>query len=753
MKIALELQQVLNTAYQYATLKKHEYLTPEHVLFSSLAFSITREIIEYCRVSPEKLKKLVEDHLEKNIPLVDDGEPMQTIGFNNVIERAVIHTESAQKRQVDVGDILVSIFDEKESYGAYLMKKSGIKRLMLLEAISHGPVEVSSEKAAKFNRAARTQTKPSNLNKPGKALQTYTIELTKLAIEGKLDPIIGRDEILERVMQILCRRLKNNPILVGEAGVGKTAIAEGLAQLIAGKKVPQILNGFQVFSLDMGSLIAGTRFRGDFEERIKNVLNELKNKKKVILHIDEIHTVIGAGSVSGGSLDASNLLKPALSRGDIRCIGSTTYDEYQKYFDKDHALSRRFQKIDIPEPTEQETIEILNGLKEKFETYHNVKYTDEAIKSSVTLSAQFINDRFLPDKAIDVIDEAGACKHVLKFKQKKDAAEQMLITDTQIEGIVSKIAKIPEKSVQLHEKDRLLKLESQIKKELYGQDDAVSIVVKSIKQARAGFRDAEKPVACFLFVGPTGVGKTELARLVSSSLGIALHRFDMSEYQEKHAVARLIGSPPGYIGFEEGGLLTDAIRKTPHAVLLLDEIEKAHADIFNILLQVMDYATLTDNTGRKADFRNVILIMTSNAGAREIGKEVIGFGDRIISKEAIGEAVDNLFSPEFRNRLDNIVLFNHLSEEIVIQVVDKELIKFQKQLNEKNVKLTVTKKCKKWLAQQGYSFEFGARGIARLVEDKIKSFFIDEVLFGRLTKGGNAKADIKNNEVIITIKE
>ena len=546
----------------------------------------------------------------------------------------------------------------------------------------------------------------------------------------------------------MCRRQKNNPVHVGETGVGKTAITEGLAQLIVKGDVPDLLKGSKIYALDMGSLLAGTKYRGDFEERMKRFIEEILEEENAILFIDEIHSLVGAGAVSGGALDASNILKPALTGGRLKCIGSTTYEDYKKYFDRDRALSRRFQKIDIPEPTIEETVEILKGLKDRYEDYHDVTYTGGALRAAADLSSRYVNDRFLPDKAIDVIDEAGALARMWNFKKK---SRKTRIDHMEVERVVSRIARIPEKTVSKNETNKLKTLEKQLKKVLFGQDNAINVAVQAIKRSRAGFREPDKPVASLLFIGPTGVGKTELARQLASMFGIPLHRFDMSEYQEKHTVARLIGAPPGYVGFDQGGLLTDAIRKTPHAVLLLDEIEKAHPDIFNTLLQIMDYATLTDNTGKKADFRNVILVMTSNAGARNIGRPQIGFSDNIVNAEAINKAVEKTFSPEFRNRLDDVVVFNGLSEKVVMQIVRKYIMEFSDVLSKKNIELAVTDKCYRWLAKNGYSRLFGAREVARLIQDRIKSFFVDEVLFGKLKNGGKAVADIRKDAVVIDV--
>ncbi|MDR3200420.1 MAG: AAA family ATPase, partial [Spirochaetales bacterium] len=701
--------------------------------------------------------------------------------------------QTSNKDTLDVADILVSLFDEERNYCSYYLRKSGVKRFELTNILSHG-YESEEEQAFRFTRETPPQKEPredigkeeeepetvqkKSANKKS-ALERFATELTSLAKEGKLEPVIGREAELDRTVQVLCRRLKNNPVHVGDSGVGKTAITEGLAQRIVAGRVPPTLENFSIFSLDMGALVAGTKYRGDFEERIKRVIEEMLKKEKAILFIDEIHTLVGAGSVSGNALDASNLLKPALSSGRLRCIGSTTHEEYSKYFDKDRALSRRFQKIDINEPSEEDAIAILQGLKIKYEDYHKVRYSDEALESAVKLSAQYITDRRLPDKAIDVIDETGAFVRIAAFKKDQEAAaaenadlvenfeleaeksesvqegtvDFINIGTTEIETVLSKISRIPERSVGINEKDRLKSLEGELLQRVFGQEEAVTSVVKAVKRSRAGFRAANKPVANFLFVGPTGVGKTELARSLADILDIPMHRFDMSEYQEKHTVSRLIGSPPGYVGYEDGGLLTDAIRKQPHAVVLLDEIEKAHPDIYNILLQIMVYATLTDNNGRKADFRNIVFIMTSNAGARDIGKSLIGFGDRVNDETAVDGAVEKIFTPEFRNRLDAVIRFGHLSKEIMISIINKELAVFRLQLEEKNVALEITEVCINKLAEDGYSRDFGARNAGRLVEDKIKTFFVDEVLFGRLSEGGKAKADYAGGEYKIEILE
>lgn len=752
MKISENLNQIIMAAYAEANSRSHEFVTPEHLLYASLFFDEGAEIIQRCGGDPEHLKRKLSKYLKESNPVVEGARSIQSLGFQNILERAVWHTTSAQKEILELGDVLVSILDEKESYASFFLKKEGVNRLALLNYISHGisvlPESTEVQKTVKKTQETETVQEPKDKEpEENKILKSFTTELTAKAKAGEIDPLIGRDDILERTIQVLCRRFKNNPVHVGEPGVGKTAITEGLAQLIAAGKVPKRLKESKIYSLDMGAIIAGTRFRGDFEERMKRVIAELQKQERVILFIDEIHNIVGAGAVSGGSLDASNILKPALASGKLRCIGSTTYDEYRKYFEKDGALSRRFQKIEVPEPTTEETFQILQGIKSKYEEYHRVSYTEEAVRAAAELSDKFINDRRLPDKAIDVIDEAGA---LANMKERDEGAEK-IVNHHEIEAVVAKIARIPEKSVSSSELDKLRDLETSLKDNIFGQDKAIEIVVEAIKRSRVGFREPHKPVASLLFVGPTGVGKTELARQLAATLGVPLHRYDMSEYQEKHTVAKFVGAPPGYVGYEEGGLLTEAIRKNPHSVLLLDEIEKAHADIFNTLLQVMDYATLTDNNGRKADFRNVVILMTSNAGAREIGRQTIGFEAKAINRDAVFTAVERIFSPEFRNRLDGVVNFNGLTHEVVLMIVKKAIGEFAVQLQEKCVSIQVTDGCAEWLADKGYSPEFGAREIARLIQDKIKRFFVDEVLFGKLSKGGTAVADIENDDVIVRV--
>lgn len=742
MEISTVLNQILMAAYNEAKNRKHEYLTPEHVLLASLYFPEGREVIEGCGGNVEQLKRNLSKHLSMHIPVIADGEPSQSVGLQHVIERAIMHINSAQKEILDFGDIVIAIYEEEESFASYFLAREGITRYDLLNYISHGG-SFEEEEIEEFGDEVG-----GNTEKQSKVLEQFTIELTQKAQKGELDPLIGREDILERTMQVLSRRLKNNPVHVGEPGVGKTAITEGLAQRIVAGAVPQSLKNAKIYRLDMGGLIAGTRFRGDFEERLKRVIAELQKQEKVILFIDEIHTIVGAGAVSGGSMDASNILKPVLADGKIRCIGTTTYDEYRKYFEKDGALSRRFQKIDIHEPSHEDTIKILKGIKSRYEEHHNVIYTDDALAQAVELSARYITERKLPDKAIDVIDETGAFARMYARDE-----ENPTITAHQIEQMIAKMARIPERTVSASETAKLQYLGDELSMHIFGQDMAVQKVIEAIKRSRAGFRETEKPIASFLFVGPTGVGKTELARQLAFIMGIELIRFDMSEYQEKHTVARLIGAPPGYVGYEEGGQLTEAVRKHPYCVLLLDEIEKAHPDVFNALLQIMDYATLTDNTGRKADFRNTIIIMTSNAGVREMNKKVLGFEVATYNLDAVNKELERLFAPEFRNRLDAIVHFNGLNKDMMRRIVIKKLDEFSKQLQEKHVELVCTDACIDWLSDKAYSPVFGAREVARVIQEHIKSFFVDAVLFGALKNGGRAIADIVGDAISITIEQ
>lgn len=738
-------------AYNEAKYNGHEYFTPEHILYASLFFNEGAAIIENCGANVDVIKNELINFFNENMPLVEGADPIESVGVNNIMKKTAYHCMSSGRDIIRIGDIIAALFNEKDSFASYILQKNGVRRLDVLKYISHGVSLVPKSNASSLKpvkSSDSTDKQEEQSSEQSDFLKNFTIELVEKARKGKIDPLIGREDILDRTIQVLSRRLKNNPIHVGDPGVGKTAITEGLARLIVEKKVPKALANSKIYYLDMGSMLAGTKYRGDFEERMKKVLNEIQSQENAIVYIDEIHTIVGAGSVSEGSMDASNIIKPFLTQGTLRFIGSTTYEEYKKYFEKDRALSRRFQKIEVPEPNIEDTYKILKGLKDKYEEYHKVKYTDEALRLAAELSAKYIQDRHLPDKAIDVIDETAAYVRL----HCEDEDKVIRIKEKDIELTVSTIAKIPKKSVSNNEIRQLKNLDKKLKKEIFGQDKAIDTVVGAIKRSRAGFNEPEKTVASLFFVGPTGVGKTELCKQLSSILGIPLIRFDMSEYQEKHTVARLIGAPPGYVGYEEGGLLTDAIRKTPYCVLLLDEIEKAHPDIYNILLQIMDYATLTDNNGKKADFRNVILIMTSNAGAREVGKPMIGFDNRNVERSAIMKEVERIFSPEFRNRLDDIAVFNHINEDMALLIAKKAMKMFEEKLKPKNIKLSATPNFYKWLAKKGLSSNYGAREILRIVQDKIKTYFVDEVLFGQLSSGGTAIVDIVGDEVKITKK-
>jgi len=736
------LNGVILGAYYEAKSRKHEYVTPEHILYAVLYSDEGIDLTENSGGDVEHLREVLKDHLDTHIPKTENGEIMHTIGFQQILDTAVTRALAAQKEEVDLGDVLVALYKSKETFAAYFLREEGIDLLDLTNYISHGisvlPIEETDTEDETEAVPANGEERKVKPDKETRILQAYTDNLTEMARNNELEPLIGREDILDRTIQILCRRIKNNPIHVGEPGVGKTAITEGLAQMITEGRVPELLKDAVIYRLDMSALLAGTKYRGDFEERMKRVLSILSKSKGVILFIDEIHTIVGAGAVSGGSMDASNMLKPILTSGKMKCIGCSTYEDYKKFFEKDRALPRRFQKVEIQEPTVDETYQILLGLRKKYEEFHDITYSDDALYAAAELSKKYITDRHLPDKAIDVIDEAGARARI------SNRSKETLVPQD-IEAVVAGIAKVPEKSVSTSEISKLLHLGSQIKKQIFGQDHAVENVIESIKRARAGFNLPDKPVASFLFVGPTGVGKTELARQLAIELGIPLLRYDMSEYQEKHTVSRLIGAPPGYVGYEEGGLLTEAVRKTPHAILLLDEVEKAHPDIFNTLLQIMDHATLTDNTGKRSDFRNIILIMTSNAGAREIGKARPGFGDRKIDERALDKAVEHFFSPEFRNRLDKIVKFNALDMKILVRIVKKHVNEFGEQLLDKNITLSITPNACRWLAEKGFSKEFGAREIRRIVQEEVKRYFVDEVLFGKLRQGGVARISIRND--------
>lgn len=767
MNLSPQLQKIIATAFDNARKLKHEFITPEHLLDASLNYSFVCDLLLVCGGNVDFIKENIQKYLSTNMEAVENREPIQTVGFQSVLERAVLSCEAAEKQEVDITDVIVSMIDESENYCSYYLRMGGIDRLRFIEIISYikyssrdEDLQAALDKVLsdpnieeKFftdsqNDEDRTESEQNgSLGKQsGKnVLEKYTVNLTEKARKGELDVLIGREEELERTVQVLCRRYKNNPVHVGDAGVGKTAVTEGLAQRIVSGSVPDVLEGCEILSLDMGALVAGTKYRGDFEERLKQVTTELSKKEKAILFIDEIHTIVGAGASGNGSLDASNLLKPLLSSGKIRCIGSTTYDEYTKIFEKDRALARRFQKIDIVEPDRETAIKILEGLKDSYESYHKVKYQKDALRAAVDLSMQYLPDKRLPDKAIDIMDEAGAylrlkgnSKGPLAVGSKgNSSSHQKKVTVSLVEKITANMAHIPEKKISVNEKEVLQNIGETIKKEIYGQDTAVDMVVQAVKRSRAGLRDPDKPMASFLFVGPTGVGKTELAKILAESLGMKLLRFDMSEYQEKHTVSRLIGAPPGYVGFEDGGLLTAAVRKEPYAVVVLDEVEKAHSDIYNILLQVMDYGQLTDSQGRKADFRNVILIMTSNAGASEAGHNAIGFGSTPLGVTAMKEAVEKTFTPEFRNRLDAVISFNSLSNKVAESIVRKEVRKLANRLNDKQVLLSIDDDCVAFLAEKGYSPLFGARNIARIVDAEIATPLVDVILFGELSKGGS----------------
>jgi ATP-dependent Clp protease ATP-binding subunit ClpA len=745
--IAQELEVSLHMAFVEARQQRHEFITVEHLLMALLDNPSAAEVLRACSANIDDLRKSLANFIKDNTPQVagtDDVDTQPTLGFQRVIQRAIMHVQStgSGKKEVTGANVLVAIFGEKDSHAVYYLHQQGVTRLDVVNFIAHGIKKSDPPEAAKSSEAAGSEAEEGNSDKNEKQspLEQYTVNLNQLAKDGKIDPLIGRDYEVERVIQILCRRRKNNPLLVGEAGVGKTAIAEGLAWRITQKEVPEILADSIVYSLDMGALLAGTKYRGDFEQRLKGVLKALKDKPNAVLFIDEIHTLIGAGAASGGTLDASNLLKPGLSSGQLKCIGATTFTEYRGIFEKDAALSRRFQKIDVVEPTIDQTVEILKGLKSRFEEHHNVKYALAALQAAAELSAKYINDRHLPDKAIDVIDEAGAAQRILPPSKRKKT-----ITKAEVEEIVAKIARIPPANVSNDDRGKLKTLERDLKNVVFGQDKALDVLASAVKMARSGLGKGDKPIGAFLFSGPTGVGKTEAAKQLAYIMGIDLIRFDMSEYMEQHAVSRLIGAPPGYVGFDQGGLLTEAITKKPHCVLLLDEIEKAHPAIFNVLLQVMDHGTLTDNNGRKADFRNVIIVMTTNAGAETMNKATIGFTN---PREAGDEMADikRLFTPEFRNRLDAIVGFKALDENVILRVVDKFLLQLETQLAEKKVDVTFTDKLRKHLAKKGFDPLMGARPMQRLIQDTIRRALADELLFGRLTDGGRLTVDLDDKD-------
>jgi len=739
--IAQELEVSLHMAFMDARQKRHELITVEHLLLAMLDNPSASEVLNACGAKIEKLRSDISGHIEEHTPIVsgnDDVDTQPTLGFQRVIQRAMLHVQSSGKKEVTGANVLVAIFGEKDSHAVYFLHQQGIARLDVVNFIAHGISKVTeTENKESIQGESELEVKTN------KNIETYTINLNKLVMENKIDPLIGREIEIERVVQILCRRRKNNPLLVGEAGVGKTAIAEGLAKKIVEKDIPEVLQDKTIYSLDLGALIAGTKYRGDFEQRLKTVIKQLTEEKNSILFIDEIHTIIGAGSASGGTLDASNLLKPALAGSQIKCIGATTYQEYRSVFEKDHALTRRFQKIDIEEPDVQTTINILKGLKSHFEKHHNVKFSTDALISAAELSSKFLNDRQLPDKAIDIIDEAGAAQRILPQNKKKK-----VIGSKEIENVISKVARIPEKNINKDDRNALKTLERDLKAVIFGQDKAINSLSSAIKMARSGLGPENRPIGSFLFSGPTGVGKTEVAKQLAYTLGIELIRIDMSEFIERHSISKLIGAPPGYVGYDNGGILTEQINKTPHAVLLLDEIEKAHPDIFNILLQVMDDGTLTDSNGRKTDFRNVTIIMTTNAGAEALSKLDFGFTH---NKKTGDEQIEikKIFSPEFRNRLDAIVSFSALNNEIILKVVDKFLIQLENQLHDKKVDATFTKKLKNYLAKTGFDPQMGARPMERLIQDTIRKALADQLLFGKLINGGEVEIDIDNNDKII----
>ena len=738
-----ELEQNLNTAFKIAQTQKHEFVTVEHLLLALLDNSDAIQLLSSNNINTEKLRVELEEFIGSTTPKTSDESKLEiqpTLGFQRVIQRAVFHVQSSGKEEVNGSNILVAIFSEKESQSVFLLEQYGLTRLDAVSYLSHG-------KSDKQNNS-ETEVNESNEPESNNALEQYTTNLNKEALEGRVDPLIGRTKEIERVVQILARRSKNNTLLVGESGVGKTAIAEGLAKLITENKVPELIKDSVIYSLDMGALLAGTKYRGDFEERLKAVLNALEEDATAILFIDEIHTIIGAGATSGGVMDASNLLKPALAKRGLQFLGSTTYKEFRGIFEKDRALSRRFQKVEVTEPSIEETFDILKGLKDRFEEHHNIRYTDGSLRAASSLASKHINDRYLPDKAIDVVDEAGARQNLLPSSKRKKT-----INELDIEKIVASIARIPEKTVSTSDKKSLEKLEENLKRVIFGQDEAVEKLSSAIKLARAGLRVDEKPVGSFLFSGPTGVGKTEVSKQLAQIMGIEFVRFDMSEYMERHTVSRLIGAPPGYVGYDQGGLLTESVNKHPHSVILLDEIEKAHPEVFNILLQVMDHGTLTDNNGRKADFRNTIVIMTTNTGAQDMSRASMGFQSQDHSSDAT-EMIKKTFSPEFRNRLDGIIQFNPLPTEVIRTVVDKFLVELQVQLDVQKVQLEVSEDARDWLLENGYDKNMGARPMQRLIQDTIKTVLAEEILFGKLSKaGGVASVTLVNGKINVNLTE
>ena len=750
-----ELESTLNSAFKVARNKRHEFMTVEHLLLAMLDNQDASDVLTACGVEVKKLSSSLVEFINSTTPLLNEDDEERdtqpTLGFQRVLQRAVFHVQSSGKKEVSGANVLVAIFSEQESQAVYLLKDQSVARSDIVNYISHGISKVAGQNDAPSEQEGESIDDDSGAAEGGTSknpLEAYAVNLNAEAETGRIDPLIGRHEEVERTVQILSRRRKNNPLLVGEAGVGKTAIAEGLAKRIVDGQVPEILENSIIYSLDLGALLAGTKYRGDFEKRFKALLGELKKRDDSVLFIDEIHTIIGAGAASGGVMDASNLLKPLLSSGDLRCLGSTTFQEYRSIFDKDRALSRRFQKIDVNEPSADDTYKILKGLKSNFEAHHDIVYTDKALRAASDLAARYINERFLPDKAIDVIDEAGAYQRLMPASKRKKK-----IGVTEIESVVAKIAHIPPKHVSSSDRDSLGKLEENLKHVVFGQDPAIEALSAAIKLSRAGLTSPDKPIGSFLFAGPTGVGKTEVSSQLASVMGMELIRFDMSEYMERHTVSRLIGAPPGYVGFDQGGLLTDAVTKNPHCVVLLDEIEKAHPEVFNILLQVMDHGTLTDNNGRKADFRNVVVIMTTNAGAESISRRSIGFTHQDHSTDGM-EAVNKMFTPEFRNRLDSIIQFDPLSEDVVLTVVDKFLIQLQTQLDDKSVLLEVDAKARQWLVDKGYDVHMGARPMARVIQQHIKKPLAELVLFGELAAGGGTiNITVKKDQLVLKVSK
>jgi ATP-dependent Clp protease ATP-binding subunit ClpA len=740
-----ELEYCLNDAFHQAREARHEYLTVEHLLLAILDTPKVREVLRACGADLGKFKQELKEHIEQSTPKLEEGEEREvqpTLGFQRVLQRAVFHVQSSGKKEVGVANVLVAIFSEKQSHAVFLLNRRHVTRLDVVNYISHGLSKIAEEKTDKEESSPEGERDPEG----GSALEKYTTNLNRMAQDGRIDPLIGRKLEVERTIEILCRRRKNNPLYVGEAGVGKTAIAEGLARLIIESKVPEVLSDSTIYALDMGALIAGTKYRGDFEKRLKGVITELKKVPGAILFIDEIHTVIGAGAASGGVMDASNLIKPVLTNGEIRCIGSTTYNEYRGIFEKDHALARRFQKIDVVEPSVQETVEILFGLKPRFEEHHGITYADDALRAAAELAARHINERHLPDKAIDVVDEAGA-----RQRLKPIAEREPVVEVRHIEDVVARMARIPAKSVSSSDREVLKNLERNLKLVIFGQDKAIEALAASIKMARSGLGESRKPVGSFLFAGPTGVGKTEVTRQLAITMGVEFLRFDMSEYMERHTVSRLIGAPPGYVGFDQGGLLTEAITKHPHCVLLLDEIEKAHPDVFNLLLQVMDHGTLTDNNGRKADFRHVIIVMTTNAGAQEMARASIGFTHADNASDGM-EAIRRIFTPEFRNRLDAVIQFAALEPPTIERVVDKLIMEVESQLEAKGVSITLDDVARRWIAERGYDPKMGARPMARTIQEHIKRPLAEELLFGRLANGGHVKVSVSKDGTELTLE-